>query len=264
MSKTNDAMQYSKFKLNREWKIGIASLKAGYNKGKNFNRWFDQRVAERMTVNADGDLSRATIQTSVDVLLLNQKKLNHIFISSSSLWSFLNSIEIKRSDADAVQSLADEFCKTNPGGVLVHAPRSVNEYSSMWFVGRPNDSQLRLVSLTRVNNEMLIDFDRWADDAKDKKSCQGSMFIKCLIYMDAFSDLAEKGAPKNAIVDALHEKSITLKAGEAVEGSRDVSSHLRRGHFRFLQAEVYTKKRFQTVYVKPTVVRGDATTLVMD
>lgn len=89
------------------------------------------------------------------------------------------------------------------------------------------------------------------------------IFFNLCMYMSAFPEYVIDGAPPIKISGS-RERSTTIRASKQMrEVYRDgVSPHMRRGHFRFLTSERYKEKRFQAVYVKPTMVKGSAKTVI--
>ena len=91
----------------------------------------------------------------------------------------------------------------------------------------------------------------------------GRLAVNALLYMDAFPECVIDGPP-SFDKPITEPKAITIKASAAIRETyrNGITPHMRRGHFRFLQNERYTGKRFQTVYVKPAMVKGHAKTVV--
>lgn len=85
--------------------------------------------------------------------------------------------------------------------------------------------------------------------------------LNTFLYMDAFPDCVKDGPPpvRMPAGEQVRMSRIITKSPE-IEGcfGHDVSPHLRRGHYRFLKAERFKKKRYQTVWVRPTMIKGTA------
>lgn len=87
-------------------------------------------------------------------------------------------------------------------------------------------------------------------------------------YIGAFPDMMIDGFPDNIKNAATNpSKSITIGIEPKVKSSVDGCSknpHFRSGHFRFLQSDRYKEKRGQTIFIKPTMVKGRAKTVLPD
>lgn len=92
------------------------------------------------------------------------------------------------------------------------------------------------------------------------------LVLNMVFYMSAFPEYI-LDTPPDEVKDKLNinnSKTITLskEISDYMNETRDVMPHLRRGHFKFLGSEYYKKKRGQTIFVKPTFVKGDAKTVI--
>lgn len=92
------------------------------------------------------------------------------------------------------------------------------------------------------------------------------IILNTFLYMSAFPECVKEGVPNIYLdEDERKVKSKTVSISDAMKEAYShgpISPHMRRGHFRFLKSEKYKGKRFQTVYVKPTMVKGHAVTVM--
>lgn len=58
--------------------------------------------------------------------------------------------------------------------------------------------------------------------------------------------------------------SISKEIENYLHENRDVSPHLRSGHFRYLGSEYFSKKRGRTIFVKSSFVKGHAKTIISE
>lgn len=85
------------------------------------------------------------------------------------------------------------------------------------------------------------------------------------MYVSCFPEVVKAGPPEDIKHPAFHnhKTSRTIGLAEAItESHGSPSAHFRRGHFRVLRSEKFTKKRFQVVFVKETFVGGKAKTIL--
>lgn len=90
--------------------------------------------------------------------------------------------------------------------------------------------------------------------------------LNLTFYMSAFPENV-LNRPPDEVLDKLNKdnsKTISLSKDIAdyLHENRDVSPHLRRGHFRYLASDRFKNKQFQTVFVKSSFVKGDAKTII--
>lgn len=92
--------------------------------------------------------------------------------------------------------------------------------------------------------------------------------LNFLHYIHAFGEFVKEGAPDDAIFFNKNKTNFCIEKNPVVEritnefSKHYMSPHLRRGHFRYLDNQYYKNKRGQTVYVKPTFIKGTAKTLI--
>lgn len=91
------------------------------------------------------------------------------------------------------------------------------------------------------------------------------LILNLFFYMSAFPENVLDGPP-NTVFNKKKgdQKTITIskEIADYLHENRDVSPHLRRGHFRYLGSDHYTKKRGQTIFVKSSFVKGTAKTII--
>jgi hypothetical protein len=89
--------------------------------------------------------------------------------------------------------------------------------------------------------------------------------LNMIFYMDAFPDKINNKPPEELCDKLNFNNSKTISIAKDIENylheNRDVSPHLRRGHFRYLDSERFVNKKGQTIFVKSTMVKGKAITI---
>ena len=92
-----------------------------------------------------------------------------------------------------------------------------------------------------------------------------NLVLNMLFYMDAFPDKISNTPPEEMCDKLNFKNSKTISISKDIEDylheNREVSPHLRRGHFRFLDSKYYKNKKGQTVFVKSSFVKGKAVTV---
>ena len=93
------------------------------------------------------------------------------------------------------------------------------------------------------------------------------LFYNLCMYVEAFPDCLVDGSPDevkafNIFYHAGKNRRIKLATHESLIDRSGVTPHFRRGHFRRLMSEHWTKKRGQVVFVRSTFVKGKAETVL--
>jgi len=85
--------------------------------------------------------------------------------------------------------------------------------------------------------------------------------INCIIYQHTFPEYIVDGPPHEIIEENSNTIKISDQIRSYIHSSRDVSPHLRRGHFRYLSSDRFKNKKGQTIFVSPSFVKGNAKTV---
>jgi len=104
------------------------------------------------------------------------------------------------------------------------------------------------------------------DEVNQKEYEIARIVLNMLFYMDAFPDKILDSPPAECIdkLNCNNSKTITMsdEIRDYLHENRDVSPHLRRGHFRYLASDFYKNKKGQTIFVKSSFVKGQAKTII--
>lgn len=211
----------------------------------------------------------------------------NIFINTLDLCNFLKETNIKFSEKEIINFLIDSKFIYNGKGAL-----SGNDEEHM-FLGRiyTKDrertlhvylSYLKTDATDCLSRALLIFSDgntggifvindseiQSVNSGKNKQPTAPDvkLIINLFFYMSAFPENV-LNKPPDVVCDKLNinnSKTISMskEIAEYLHENRDVSPHLRRGHFRYLGSDHYTKKRGQTIFVKSSFVKGHAVTVV--
>ena len=105
------------------------------------------------------------------------------------------------------------------------------------------------------------------DDSEVTRQTNLRLFLGVCLYISAFPETIINGLPSDLKHPSHHhhKDAFTIGISDKVKlgGTHDSPTpHFRVGHFRVLQSEKFTNKRFQTVFVHETFVRGVAKTVL--
>lgn len=199
---------------------------------------------------------------------LLRKKWLTIYVDSVDLLDFLENVELRGTDADALAKAARTLAagEAYAQGLMLHLPKTQTSIFACF------DREVLNVRAGAVAGWLhFADFENG-----DFKGCLAGcsaeaarvwrIVLNLLMYMDAFPECVRDGCPTlhskgNRPVD--YAKSWRIGASDAIRETyrNGTSPHMRRGHFRLLTSDRFKKKRGQTVYVKPTMVSGSAKTV---
>ena len=198
-----------------------------------------------------------------------KKAVKHYYINSVELCKFLDS-SVRNPSLMELQNLLpeDEKCPV----IAIHFP---NEYSNKSLIVNPApkidesgnkigyccfayDSENSWLMNEKNLGEYKSDFDT------DYKRKIANFILGFAYYKHCFPEAIKYGFPENGKHPNHYREfnNITLSAvSDVIDNKKGVTPHFRNGYFRFLQAECFTKKRFQTVFVSETFVKGKALTV---
>lgn len=207
-----------------------------------------------------------------------QGEYHSIYINSLAVMDFLENSEPRQSDGMLLkQSAINLQKKSNGGGLAIHLP---GRKESIFISSLDNVSEV----VSRFSeNDVVVNYFRGEDVGftpikKDgswvtEKTSEDSnlldldwkIIFNLFLYIDAFPECVIDGPPDLISGYANETKVQTVNSNDSISQVFERSKaapHMRRGHFRVLKSERFTKKRYQAVFVKPAMVLGKASTLV--
>lgn len=206
--------------------------------------------------------------SAMDIAVRNLRgEVEQIFIQDEKLLDFLEETEIK--DLTEFKQLFDEneMC-------IIHLPNR-DDSIAVWLEPMGHDSfgikkeqKYELLFIQNGHSNLVLDINLFKaknetvqimgkENGSYKKDTRVNLVANTFAYMSAFPDMIKKGLPKGCVINkGASSKKFVLNTEPSliVHGEKGVTPHLRRGHFRYLSSEVFTKKRGQWVFVKASFV----------
>lgn len=211
----------------------------------------------------------------ISYLTLLYKNYHNIYISSENVVDFVENNKIKDADFEKVFEIM--ISKLTPKDINVKPCKHKieNKYYpiALHFINR-KDSVVSNIFILKQEKYMSILSDTGISlfqaesgiknvNTLDLKSF--NTIFNTFLFMDAFPESVKQGPPPVKMYGGKVSANNTIIGESNVirEIYRNgITPHMRRGHFRFLQSDRYKGKRYQTVYVKPTMVKGHAEHIV--
>ena len=216
---------------------------------------------------------------------LAQRRWHNVFIETENLVDFLESMTVRDADMPAVIENCIDYMSPymrlgsdKEVGICVHLANrefsilcNAKETEGLWEKGGE-----AVVFYRREEQGADPDIGWLPLRRSDAKSCLAPqdtksenvekterVILNLFLYMSAFPECVKEGAPSlsKGSVEGSALRVCESNAIKRVYERGPVTPHMRRGHFRVLRSERYTKKRNAVVYVAPTMVRGKADTI---
>lgn len=229
---------------------------------------FDVFCADRVELSATPDELEAFKVRVASALTFSRKKWLTVYVESVDLFDFLANANLKDTDAAAVAKAARTLAtdEAYQNGLMVHLPKTRTSVSVCFEYGGINLQAGNVAGWTRFEYLEKGGVKPFLTETTAECARAWHVVFNLLMYMDAFPECVTEGCPQlhsKANRPADYVKSLRISASEAIKETyrNGMSPHMRRGHFRLLTSDKFTKKRGQTVYVKPTMVVGAAKTV---
>ena len=186
----------------------------------------------------------------------------HLYLSSDKVIDFLKNIKLKETD---INKLCNYFSVYEKNIIFIHLKNEKHSYAifvrnNIIYI-RPSFDNSKGESLEILRNpkypELIFNIL--------KKDGLLNLVINTFLYMDAFPEAVRQGPPpvRMPVGQVSGHNTIIGESSAIKEMYRHgITPHMRRGHFRFLQSDKFKKKRFQTIYIKPTMIKGYAEHIV--
>lgn len=231
------------------------------------------------------DMYLISLLTDVDT------NVDNYYINSEELLSFLKNTKIKKEIIPRIITLSGEISTHNqkyekyfnmeteitPENTMflhnkkdyVGCVHAKNIDRSFYFMIQSN-VELNSVAIYALNGDGVSYRCNVQKDSVFQMNQQEGGIIRIvlnmLFYMDAFPDKILDSPPDECIdkLNCNNSKTITMsdEIRDYLHENRDISPHLRRGHFRYLASDFYKNKKGQTIFVKSSFVKGHAKTII--
>jgi len=251
-------IHYKKMKL----KIGFTEyLENGFSQTLK-NKGIDGNV-----IDEHGKVDTDTAQYMAG--LLSQKQLyndiyhgncSNIFIDSLELYNFLKitKLKIENSQVEIIKHQIYNHVKRS--GIIYFPDNSIPCvcYSFVQF----EESNFLACYITDGTWETTLQLPSKGIAVNDW--IEAKAFYNMLLYMDCFPDSIINNPPDDVKKQYAPyiKRCFTIKSDESLIDRSGVTPHFRRGHFRVLRSEVFKKKRYQTIFVHSSFVKGKAKTVI--
>lgn len=207
---------------------------------------------------------------SADVVLtytIGRKNWHSIYIDSIELLDFLEKSSTRESDTEIIKQAAFDLSESGNEGLAIHLPgrtesifisSSVVENRPVIFMCCGEDVGYVPIDNDGVWSRHALNF--YCDSMDDKWRIVFNLFM----YINAFPSSVDERPPYLVCGLLSGKTQSVVSASNAIREVYERSKscpHIRRGHFRVLKSERFTNKRYQSVFVKPTMVGGTASTV---
>ena len=237
------------------------------------------------------DAAAMNVQTEIlisDMFYLDtEKKFLHLFFVDKSLRDFL--IDLPLSDfngladyiiengeetEDVLLSTLGDNLKTGKKltsiSFGIHIPFE-NKYKGYAFSFTYKAQEDKLVFTWLVNQdsgfitkENFPDLEKQTDERSKTIMSYLRLAVNTIAYMNTFPDCIKDGVPEELKEEYSKSVGIAEKVVEITEAEKSgkiVAPHFRRGYFKRLTSDFYTKKKGQVIFVSETMVKGAAKTV---
>ena len=206
----------------------------------------------------------------------------HIFFLEKQLRDFLQNTPL--TDLDGIRSYLYEYgdnknvAYIQAGGQTncvrytfgLHIPYETNGYAFSLSLFEDNSIELYF-SHGEVNgltsDKFYKDQTKKQDVGSQTSSRMFRLAINTIAYMKCFPECVADGVPKISIEndEKRSKRNVTLSVSEKITDANNTRvskiPHFRKGHFRRLLSDYYTKKKGQIVFIPQTMVKGKAKTI---
>ncbi len=214
----------------------------------------------------DDKLSIFLVSKSFNILnAFINNMVDYIFIDSIDLYNFMISTDLNFDGALMEDKIYTMLGTTGNHEGMLYFP-DITEPSIVYSISILGDNNLAVVIAEgdlKQNDVFFIPIKKYkAFPNIERKSVK--LFFNTLLYMDCFPDSITNSPPDDVKKQYAPyiKKCFTIKTDETLIDRSGVTPHFRRGHFRVLRSEVYKKKRYQTIFVHSSFVKGKAKTVL--
>lgn len=229
----------------------------------------------------DGNYEREIAMFELDL----NKSYMHIYFETKELKNFLWNLQIKNFNdiKNSVMNSEYEFMTDETGehgkmlNICIHVPFEKEGYAFSICVKDNEDDNMYIYTLYndctyRIDEKTFKKINGKTTNSVEVECCNFATFVlNTIAYMISFPDYVQDGVPKillkNRKIKTLNNKLLSISPDILEKTSFDnegriVIPHFRKGHFRKLTSDYYVNKKGQLVFIKETMVKGAAVTLL--
>lgn len=212
-----------------------------------------------------------------------KKETTHLFFVDKYLKDFLR--ETSLSDLEGVKRFLRDSGSSEEVSIIgsrerelitiysfaIHVPYEKDGYA--FSLGLDQSMKVTLLfcmgdTLSSIPEDRYAQLTRESDKLSKFNAATFRLAVNTLAYMNCFPECVSEGVPKNVPEDYSEREARIIGVSEKVletesknENGTTVQPHFRKGHFRLLKSDFYTEKRGQIVFVRETMVKGQAKTI---
>lgn len=229
----------------------------------------------------NGNYERSIVMFELDL----NKQYMHIYFETKELKDFLWDLEIKNFN-DIKESVMNseyefEIPYTNEHGKMlnlcIHVPFEKEGYAFSICIKENEENNIYIYTsyndfTYRIDEKTFKKLYKKTTNSIDIECCNFANFVlNTIAYMISFPDYVQDGVPKillkNKKIKTVNNKLLSISP-EILEktsfdsNGRIIIPHFRKGHFRRLTSDYFVNKKGQLVFIKETMVKGTAVTLL--
>lgn len=270
----------------------LAELWDSYNKSNRNNnlspkefihKWIDPQIMNPFM--PDGTLTQRNILIADLFYADSIKEFLHLYFVDKSLRDFLAGLPIR--DFDDLKKFIIENGTQEEDGMIstlgqvkglgtktthldfgIHIPfeNRMKGYAFS-FLYKPENGKLVFVWMVGQNAGFLP-FEQYKllEKTEDSKKLieYFNLAVNTIVYMNTFPECVVDGVPNQVKNEYSKKITIAEKVLENIENpdsKKMMTPHFRRGYFKRLTSDFYTRKKGQCVFVRETMVNGKAKTV---
>lgn len=202
----------------------------------------------------------------------------HYYLQNPALWNFLYNLEVK--DLDGMKRMVKDFGSHEFKNIAnakelffaVHVPNEREAWAFIYSITEKDYLYLRAEHSGYAYRMEEKDWKQYRKNDKDDEIFKAVSFgLNLMAYARAFPECVKDGVPSDILLGSgggsRHSK--VLKISDKIleretkdEEGRFVSPHFRRGHFRYFASDYFVNKKGTTRFIRETMVKGRAKTVV--
>lgn len=234
-------------------------------KNRNNKHFIDHPVYKEIR-DKIGNAEAATLQ-SILFHEIGYKKYKTVFVEDEGVIDFIKNNKITGKDEDAlIFAINNELPKLvdyrdQPISLSIASMKN-NIFFKVFLYDDHGQLMIGAISGTSISRIKIGKaFLESIDHDEDRK--YENILLNTILYIAANPECLRDGPPENFIKCQGFEsrQKTILCSNQLLDLSRNVSPHLRRGHFRLLSSEKFRNKKGKLVFVRPSMVKGKSLTV---